>query len=107
MVLTAAQTLEYREEPREVFFRPSVDIFFDSVVEHWPRTGVAALLTGMGRDGARGLKALRTAGWHTIAQNESSSVVWSMPKAAIEIEAAAEILPIGEMGRAIATRLSV
>jgi len=107
LVLSAAQTLEYREEPKDVFFRPSVDVFFESVLENWPRTGVAALLTGMGKDGAKGLKALKTGGWYTIAQNESSSVVWSMPKAAIEMDAACEVLPIGMIGQAIASRMAV
>jgi two-component system response regulator WspF len=107
LVLSAAQTLEYREEPKDVFFRPSVDVFFESVLENWPRTGVAALLTGMGKDGAKGLKALRTGGWYTIAQNESSSVVWSMPKAAIEMDAACEVLPISMIGQAIAARMAV
>jgi len=55
---------------------------------------VAVLLTGMGKDGAQGLAALRRAGWHTIAQDEKSSVVYGMPAAAAELNAAVEILPL-------------
>ncbi len=105
LVLSKARTLEYREEPREVFFRPSVDVFFESVADHWPQTGAALLLTGMGKDGARGLHKLRSRGWHTIAQNEATSVVWSMPKAAIDAGAACEVLPIDQMPRVLTARL--
>lgn len=106
VVLTRSGTLEYRAEPRDVFFRPSVDVFFESVAEHWPHPGVALLLTGMGRDGARGLLALRRRGWHTIAQSEDSCVVFSMPKAAIDAGAACEVLPVDQMARVIAARFS-
>ena len=107
VALTRSGTLEYRVEPRDVFFRPSVDVFFESVAEHSPHPGVALLLTGMGRDGARGLLALRRRGWHTIAQNEASSVVFSMPKAAIDAGAACEVLPVDQMARVIAAQFSV
>jgi two-component system response regulator WspF len=107
LVLTKARTLEYRQEPRDVFFRPSVDVFFESVADYWPQTGVAALLTGMGRDGAKGLMKLRTRGWHTVAQDEASSVVFSMPKAAIDAGAACEVLGIDRMSSVIAARMNV
>ena len=106
IVLTKGRTLEYREEPRDVFFRPSVDVFFESVAEHWPQPGTAVLLTGMGRDGARGLSKLRARGWHTIAQDEATSVVWSMPKAAIDLGAACEVLPIERMASTITSRMN-
>jgi two-component system response regulator WspF len=105
LVMSKARTLEYREEPRDVFFRPSVDVFFESVADHWPQTGLALLLTGMGKDGARGLLKLRSRGWHTIAQNEASSVVWSMPKAGIDLGAACEVLAIEQMARVVSQRL--
>jgi two-component system response regulator WspF len=105
LVLAAGGTLEYRVEPRDVFFRPSVDVFFESVAAHGPRSGVAVVLTGMGRDGARGLAALRHRGWHTIAQDEATSVVWSMPRAAIDAGAACEVLPVASMPAAITPRL--
>ena len=80
---------------------PSIDIFFDSVAEHWPEKGTAVLLTGMGRDGANGLKNLRDSGWHTIAQDEKTSVVYGMPKEAAQLAAATEILPIDKIGMAL------
>ena len=104
LVMAAGGALEYHVEPRDVFFRPSVDVFFESVAAHGPKLGVAVVLTGMGRDGARGLAALRHKGWHTIAQDEASSVVWSMPKAAIEAGAACEVLPVSRMPAAITAR---
>jgi chemotaxis response regulator CheB len=88
-------------EPREALHRPSIDVFFESVARRLPGRGCGVLLTGMGRDGARGLLALRRAGFHTIAQDESSSVVWGMPRAAVERGAAAEVLPLGGIAPAI------
>ena len=106
IVLTRGRGLEYREEPRDVFFRPSVDVFFESVADHWPQPGTAVLLTGMGRDGARGMSKLRACGWHTIAQDEATSVVWSMPKAAIDLAAAWEVLAIERMPSSILSRMN-
>ncbi len=105
LVMTTSRTLEYRAEPRDVFFRPSVDVFFESIAEHWPQPGVALLLTGMGKDGGRGLLKLRGRGWHTVAQDEASSVVWSMPKAGIDAGAACEVLPVDQMARVVSARL--
>lgn len=95
----------YVAEPKNNPYRPSVDAFFHSLVNCWPSKGVAALLTGMGRDGAKGLLALRNAGWHTIAQDQTTSVVYGMPKAAAELDAAAEILPIEKIAGAIMKRI--
>jgi len=78
-----------------------VDVFFKSVAKLWPSKGVAVLLTGMGRDGAEGLATLRRAGWYTIAQDEATSVVYGMPKAAKELGAAVDILPIDDVAPAI------
>lgn len=85
-------TLTYTPYPIHYPYRPSVDVFFKSVAEHWSDQGTAILLTGMGRDGAEGLKALRQRGWYTIAQSESTCVVYGMPKAAIEMNAAVDVL---------------
>jgi two-component system response regulator WspF len=79
-----------------------VDVFFHSLAEHWPGPGAAALLTGMGRDGAEGLLALRRRGWTTIAQDRASSVVWGMPRAAVELAAAEVVAPLGEIAGALA-----
>ena len=66
--ITRAGTLEYTREPAATPYRPSVDVFFNSLTEHWPGRVIGVLLTGMGRDGAIGLKALRMKGYHTIAR---------------------------------------
>jgi two-component system response regulator WspF len=87
-------TLSYTKEPSDYPYRPSVDVFFQSLAQNWSRKGTAVLLTGMGKDGAQGLSALRSKGWHTIAQNQASCVVYGMPKAAVELGAAQQILPL-------------
>lgn len=79
---------------------PSVDHLFRSAVDIGPKV-VAALLTGMGRDGALGLKALKQAGAYTIAQDKESSVVYGMPKAAVELDAASAILSLDMIGSAL------
>ncbi|KAA8611043.1 CheB methylesterase domain-containing protein [Salipiger aestuarii] len=76
---------------------PSVDAMFQSAVPGASRA-VAALLTGMGRDGARGLKALHDAGACTIAQDEATSTVYGMPRAAMELDAARQCLPLQKIG---------
>jgi two-component system, chemotaxis family, response regulator WspF len=92
--MTRAGRLEYTPEPVETPYRPSVDVFFESVVRHWPGDAIGVLLTGMGRDGAIGLKAMRAKGYHTIAQDEATSAVYGMPKAAAALDAARAILPL-------------
>lgn len=98
LVLTSAHLLGYTPNPAHYVYRPSVDVFFQSVCEHWQGTAVGVLLTGMGRDGALGLKALRNKGYHTIAQDAASSAVYGMPKAAAALDAAVEILPLDLIG---------
>jgi len=77
--------------------RPSVDVLFESVAAHAGRNASAALLTGMGEDGAAGLLALRRAGAATVAQDEATSVVWGMPGAAVALDAAAEVVALGQV----------
>ena len=105
VILDEAQRFHYVVEPIEIYYRPSVDVFFQSVAEHWPEPGAAAILTGMGRDGASGLLALRRAGWFTIAQDEATSVIWGMPGAAAKLDAADRVLPVSEIARAITDRV--
>ncbi len=88
------ERIGYTSEPREQAYRPSVDVFFASVGEHWPGEAVGVLLTGMGRDGAKGLKTLRDKGHYTIAQDQATSTVYGMPKAAAVLGAAVDILPL-------------
>ncbi len=77
--------------------RPAVDTLFNSLVNVCPNNTVAALLTGMGSDGAQGLLALRQHGAYTLAQDELTSVVWGMPKAAIELNAATDVVPLDKV----------
>ena len=94
LALKAAHRLGYTPLPRHYPYRPSIDVFFQSVSRLWDGDVVGVLLTGMGRDGATGLKALRDRGHHTIAQDEATSAVYGMPKAAAALNAAVETLPI-------------
>ncbi len=80
---------------------PSVTALFLSVAESFGPRAVGVLLTGMGRDGARGLKALRGAGAVTICQDEASSVVYGMPREAAEMDAAQLVLPLSRIGPAL------
>jgi chemotaxis response regulator CheB len=74
-----------------------VDVFFESLSDNWSGKIVGVLLTGMGKDGAEGLRGLREKGHHTIAQDQASSAVFGMPKAAAELRAAKEILPLSRI----------
>jgi two-component system, chemotaxis family, protein-glutamate methylesterase/glutaminase len=82
--------------------RPSVDVLFESLAEHRGAQVLACLLTGMGRDGAAGLLAIRRAGGFTLAQDESTSVVYGMPREAALLGAADRILPLDQIGPEIA-----
>lgn len=79
---------------------PSIDVMFTSAVHH-ARHVSAALLTGMGQDGAQGLLALRQAGAHTFGQDKETSVVYGMPRIAMEIGAVSQQLPIAKIGPAL------
>jgi len=94
LVFAKGGVLRYVREPVSAVYRPSVDVMFQSMLEHWNGSAIAILLTGMGRDGAVGLKALREAGALTIAQDAGTSTVYGMPKAAAELGAAQDILPL-------------
>ena len=86
-------------------YRPSVDVFFDSVAANWSGQAVGVLLTGMGRDGGLGLLKLREKGFHTIAEHQSTCAVYGMPKAAVQLNAAVEVLPVHEIAAAIARKI--
>jgi two-component system, chemotaxis family, response regulator WspF len=103
--MTASGKLAYTREPADTPYRPSVDTFFHSLVEHWTGEAIGVLLTGMGRDGAIGLKAMRAKGWHTIAQDEATSAVYGMPKAAAALFAARSILPLSAIAPELASRV--
>ena len=97
--------LQYVNEPSSSWYHPSVDVLFSTAARHWPLPGIAALLTGMGRDGANGLADLRRAGWTTIAQDQATSVVWGMPKAAFDLGAAEFVLPSSQIAAHILSDL--
>jgi two-component system chemotaxis response regulator CheB len=84
--------------PETAIHRPAVDVLFASAAEAVGNRAVAALLTGMGQDGAAGMTALARAGAHTLAQDEATSVVYGMPRAAILAGAAREVLPLERIG---------
>lgn len=89
---------EYRialiDGPEVNFSRPAVDVLFSSVAHAAGRHAAAAVLTGMGRDGAEGLMAIRNAGGRTFVQDEETSVVYGMPKAANDLGAAEAVAPL-------------
>ncbi len=97
----ADHRLVYTAHPVDYPYRPSVDVFFHSLAASWPRPGVAVLLTGMGSDGAHGMLQLRQLGWYTIAQDQASSVVYGMPKAAADLRAACVVLPLAQIPAAV------
>lgn len=86
-----------KQGPKVWYQRPAVDVLFKSAAAHVGDWAVAAVLTGMGRDGAEGLLQLREQGCRTLAQDEATSVVYGMPKAAADCDAADEILPLGDI----------
>ena len=77
--------------------RPSVDVLFNSCAETAGARAIGIIMTGMGDDGAGGLLAMRRAGARTLAQDEATSVVFGMPRAAISLDAAEQVLPLGRL----------
>jgi two-component system response regulator WspF len=98
--------LGYTIEPRDCHYRPSIDVLFESASRFWKGNIVGVLLTGMGRDGARGLQQLSQANAVTIAQDAASSAVYGMPKAAAALGAAKEILDLADIAPRIEKLLS-
>jgi two-component system, chemotaxis family, protein-glutamate methylesterase/glutaminase len=94
--------LHLGDGPERHSCRPSVDVLFESVALAYPGAATGCLLTGMGRDGASGLLAMRRAGCRTIAQDEASCVVYGMPREAVLLDAVDEIIPPAEIGRRLA-----
>ena len=94
VVIDAAGRLAQTDEPSGGIYLPSIDVLFQSMAQNWKKAGTGLLLTGMGRDGARGLLELRQAGFSTLAQDRASSAVYGMPKAAAELGAAVRVLPL-------------
>jgi two-component system chemotaxis response regulator CheB len=93
--------LQMRDGPERHSCKPSVDVLFESLARHQGAGAAGCLLTGMGRDGAAGLLAMRRAGAVTIAQDEATSVVFGMPREAIQLGAAGRVLSIAQIGPAL------
>lgn len=100
-------SLKIRDGEKIMHHRPSIDLMFESAAAVAGSQALAGLLTGMGRDGASGLLKLRQAGARTFAQDEKSSVVYGMPRAAADIKAAEKILPLGDIAGFIARSCAV
>ena len=102
LVLKNSNQLGYTSEPRQNIYKPSIDVFFKSVGKHAGANVVGVILTGMGADGAHGLKALRDKGYYTIVQDQATSAVYGMPKAAVTLGAVVDILPIQDIAPKLA-----
>ena len=96
------RVIKLNQSPPLASHRPAVDILFESLTKYGDKV-IAAILTGMGSDGAKGIKLIRDAGGSTLAEDKSTAVVYGMPKVAVELGGVDEILPIeavaGELSR--------
>jgi len=102
LVRSGAQyCVEVKDGPPVNRHCPSVDVLFRSVAKCAGKNALGVIMTGMGDDGARGLKEMRDAGAHTLAQDESTCVVFGMPKEAIRLDAAERIVPLENISHAI------
>ena len=99
--------LKVAEGPKVHHQRPAVDILFRSVAEEAGQNTAAALLTGMGKDGAAGLLQIKEAGGYTVAQDEATSIVFGMPKEAIALGAAKDVFPLDKIAPALLARTRV
>ncbi|MCX6619936.1 MAG: chemotaxis response regulator protein-glutamate methylesterase [Acidobacteria bacterium] len=97
----AGYRVQIKDGPMVCYQRPAVDVLFNSVAEAASKNAVGVLLTGMGSDGARGLLKMRDAGARTIAQNEASCVVFGMPREAIRVGAAGQVLALDRVASGI------
>jgi two-component system chemotaxis response regulator CheB len=99
--------VQVKDGPPVCYQRPSVDVMFSSVAESVGRDAIGVLLTGMGSDGAQGLLRMKNAGARTLAQDEASCVVFGMPREAIRLGAAEQIVSLPRMASAIIAELQV
>lgn len=81
--------------------KPSVDVMFDAVAETVGKNAIGVILTGMGQDGARGMLRMKEQGAKTIAQDQASSVVWGMPRVAVEMDAAMSVVDLNSVAEQI------
>ncbi|MCK4742872.1 MAG: chemotaxis-specific protein-glutamate methyltransferase CheB [Sulfuriflexus sp.] len=92
LVMNENKHLAYSEKFKELVYKPSVNVFFESIAKNWKGQIVAGLLTGMGKDGAQGLADIHEVGGHTITQTKETCAVYGMPKAADEMGVSLESL---------------
>jgi two-component system chemotaxis response regulator CheB len=97
--------VEIKDGPLVNRHRPAVDVLFRSVARYAGKNSMGIVMTGMGDDGAKGLLEMREAGAHTIAQDEKSCIVFGMPKEAIKLNAAIEILPLNKISTHIINKI--
>ncbi len=102
-LIACGRHLRLTDDPERHSCRPSIDALFESVAQDYGAAAAGCLLTGMGRDGAVGLLKIRQAGGATIAQDETTSVVYGMPREAVSLGAANQVLRLEEIGPALAS----
>ena len=101
LTITLVQPEIAPHEGSQAHSADSVDVLFESLAREVGDASVACLLTGMGKDGANGLLAIRRAGGRTVAQDEATSVVFGMPREAVLVGAAERVLPLEQIGPAL------
>ena len=99
----ARYQIKITDDPPVNQFRPSVDVLFESCAKYVGSNALGVMLTGMGNDGAQGMLAMKNAGSHTIAQDEASCIVYGMPKEAVRLGGAVEVLPLDKIANAVLT----
>ena len=101
MTLDDKEQVTLNQKPPVHGVRPAVDVTLNSLVQRFGRNVVAVILTGMGSDGTHGASILRSTGGYVIAEDESTCVVWGMPRSVVEAGAASAVLPRPQIARAI------
>ncbi len=97
----AERLIRIKNGPKVQNQRPAVDVLFESAAKNIGKNCIGVILTGMGRDGAMGLKAIKDSGGYTLAQDEASCIVFGMPKEAIDLGGACEVAPLNEIASCI------
>lgn len=105
MLINRMGLIALTQTPPQQNLRPAANVLFQSVAEVYKNEAIGIILTGMGSDGAEGLRAMHTAGAYTIAQDQSSCVVFGMPAVAIELGAVTQVLPVSKIAAAVTTLL--
>lgn len=105
LIFDSPVRLGYTPDPPECPSHPSIDAFLESAARRWRRPIIGVLLSGTGADGADGLKALRTLGQHTIAQDRGNPGARGKSKSAVELKTVADIVPLDEIATSLCARL--